>query len=165
MTGEIDYLGIDIDGVDYWIWDAITAVSPRLVIVEYNPAFGPELAVTIPYRPDFNRHRKLAMGTCAEYYHGVSLAALARLAKRKGYRLVGTAPASQNAYFLRNDVAVDTPAIKASAGWRAPTKLKHRLALARVGDDPLRYFAEHDAPLVDVSGTVPRLLDIRRLGE
>ncbi len=162
MTGEIDYLGIDLDGVDYWIWDAITVVSPRLVIVEYNPAFGLELAVTIPYRPDFSRHRMAALGTRAEYYHGVSLAALARLAKRKGYRLVATAPASQNAYFLRNDVALGTPAITASTGWRVPTKLKHRLALARVGNDPLRYFAEQGAPLVDVTGTVPRLLEARR---
>src|SRR5215216_7929022 len=31
---DLDYLGIDLDGVDYWIWEALT-VRPRLLIVEY----------------------------------------------------------------------------------------------------------------------------------
>ena len=50
--GEIDLLSIDIDGNDYWIWEAVTACSPRLVIIEYNSLFGPDRAVVVPYDPN-----------------------------------------------------------------------------------------------------------------
>jgi len=39
VSGEIDLLSIDIDSNDYWVWKSITAVSPRVVVVEYNSAF------------------------------------------------------------------------------------------------------------------------------
>src|SRR5947209_11096538 len=34
--GEIDFLAIDIDHNDYWVWKAIDAVTPRVVAIEYN---------------------------------------------------------------------------------------------------------------------------------
>jgi len=33
---DLGILSIDIDGNDYWVLEAITAVSPRILIVEYN---------------------------------------------------------------------------------------------------------------------------------
>jgi hypothetical protein len=39
IEGEIDLLSIDIDGNDYWIWEAITVVTPRVVVIEYNAGF------------------------------------------------------------------------------------------------------------------------------
>src|SRR3984885_12862656 len=39
FQGRIGILSIDVDGIDYWIWEAITAVDPALVIVEYNSLF------------------------------------------------------------------------------------------------------------------------------
>ena len=36
VTGEIDLLSIDLDGMDYWIWKAISSVVPRVVVVEYQ---------------------------------------------------------------------------------------------------------------------------------
>jgi len=33
------------------------AISPRSVTVEYNASFGLDLAVTVPYKPDFERYR------------------------------------------------------------------------------------------------------------
>jgi hypothetical protein len=104
LSGEIDLLSLDIDGVDYWIWEALTVCSPRLVIVEYNSVFGPEKAVAVPYAPDFNRHK-----TGSRFYYGASLAAFNHLAGVKGYRLVATESRGVNAYFLRNDVAPEIP--------------------------------------------------------
>ena len=40
FEGEIDFLSIDIDGMDYWIWQAIECVNPRIVVVEANGKFG-----------------------------------------------------------------------------------------------------------------------------
>ena len=36
FTGEVDLFSLDLDGNDYWIWEAMTACSPRIVILEYN---------------------------------------------------------------------------------------------------------------------------------
>lgn len=98
--GEIGLLHIDIDGNDYWIWEAIECTSPGIVIMEYNALFGSERAVTIPYQPDFRRIEAHYSGQ----YFGASLAALARLAETKGYALIGTNSAGNNAYFLRSNL-------------------------------------------------------------
>src|SRR5712692_1466766 len=97
--GEIGILSIDIDGNDYWVWERIDVVTPIIVITEYNSVFGSKHALTIPYDAAFHR-------TSAHYsnlYWGCSLKALELLAHRKGYALVGSNSAGNNAYFVRND--------------------------------------------------------------
>ncbi|MGB9041189.1 MAG: hypothetical protein WCC81_01810 [Pseudolabrys sp.] len=51
VTGEIDLLSIDIDYNDYWIWKPITAVSPRVVVIEYNATLRPPMSLVVPYDP------------------------------------------------------------------------------------------------------------------
>jgi hypothetical protein len=116
MTGELDLLCIDIDGNDYWVWDAISACRPRVVGIEYNWLFGASRAVTIPYDANFDL---AASGTRG--YRGASLAALVHLASRKGYRLVATERV--NAFFVRNDVGPQIPALDTSSGYRAPLNI------------------------------------------
>ena len=99
LTGEIDLLSIDVDGNDYWFWENLTCISPRVVVIEYNASLGPDLSLTIPYEPTFNRIEKHATG----FYHGASLAALERLGKKKGYSLVGSDGRGVNAFFVRDD--------------------------------------------------------------
>jgi len=101
FEGDIGLLSIDIDGNDYWVWDAIKVVNPRIVICEYNSIFGCKDAVTIPYDPNFNR-------TEAHYsnlYFGASLPALCYLGNRKGYIFIGSNSAGNNAFFVRKDLA------------------------------------------------------------
>jgi hypothetical protein len=106
LTGEIDLLSIDIDGVDYWIWKAIEAVQPRVVIVEYQDILGPDRAWTIPYRPDFNA-RDYPVNREHNNYCGASLRALVNLGHQKGYRLVGCNKGGWNAFFIRNELGED----------------------------------------------------------
>lgn len=97
FSGEIDFLSIDIDGNDYWIWDALTAVNPRAVMVEANMYFERE-PVTIPYDAGFVHDH-------ARYrFYGASAEAFRRLGKRKGYRLVGANRYGFNLLFVRDDV-------------------------------------------------------------
>jgi hypothetical protein len=96
---DIDLLSIDVDGNDYWFWDALSCVSPRVVIVEYNASFGPERSLTVPYDSDFDRMKKHPSG----FHHGASLVALDRLGQKKGYGLVGCDGSGVNAFFVRND--------------------------------------------------------------
>jgi hypothetical protein len=117
FTGDVDFLSIDIDGIDFWVWEALSACTPRVVAVEYNWLFGPDRAVTVPNDPEF---RVGAPGTRS--YRGASLAALVHLGRRKGYRLVATERV--NAIFLRNEIAIEIPEIDVARGFRAPKEAK-----------------------------------------
>jgi len=96
---ELGLLHIDIDGNDYWLWDALNVICPVLVIVEYNSVFGSERAITIPYNAKFLR----TQAHFSNLYYGASLAALAHLATTKGYVFLGSNSAGNNAYFVRQD--------------------------------------------------------------
>jgi len=100
ISGEIGLLSIDIDGNDYWVWQAINAVSPAILVIEYNARFGPAEAVTVPYNPEFTR----AKAHSSHIYYGASLAALTQLSRSKGYALVGCNTAGNNAFYIRNDL-------------------------------------------------------------
>jgi hypothetical protein len=99
LSGELDALSIDVDGNDYWIWRALDVVSPRLIVAEYNDRLGPSATVTIAYDPSFDFAR-----SPHEFYQGASLAALEKLGRQKGYRLIGCESSGTNAFFLRNDI-------------------------------------------------------------
>jgi hypothetical protein len=141
-AGEVDLFSLDLDGNDYWIWEAVTVSSPRVLILEYNSMFGPDRAVTIPYDAQFDRHRHHSM------YYGASLAALTRLNARKGYRLVAVEPAGVNAFFLRDDVATHIPACDPSRAYRLLEKYD---VLMQKGEDVFRYAAQQGLPLVEIS--------------
>ena len=100
VRGEIGLLSIDIDGNDYWVWEALDVVQPAIVIAEYNAHFGAERAVTVPYDPAFERRKAHP----SQIYFGASLAALTRLGGSKGYALVGCNGAGNNAFFVRDDL-------------------------------------------------------------
>ena len=36
ISGEIDLLSIDVDGNDYYIWEAVSVINPMVVVIEYN---------------------------------------------------------------------------------------------------------------------------------
>lgn len=100
---DIGLLHIDVDGNDYWLWEAVRSVSPSIVIMEYNALFGAERLVTVPYRADFDRLQAHRSGQ----YFGASLSALAHLGQEKGYALIGTNGGGNNAYFVQRDLLVD----------------------------------------------------------
>jgi hypothetical protein len=107
FAGPLGILSIDIDGNDYWIWNAVTAVDPAIVICEYNPIFGDTRAVSIPYDPTFARFS----GHYSGLYFGCSIPALRYLAGRRGYTFVGTNSNGINAFFVRNDLAAPVAAL------------------------------------------------------
>lgn len=97
FEGEIGLLSIDIDGNDYWVWEAITVIDPLIVVIEYNAIFRADRSITVPYQAHFNR-------TQAHYsnlYFGASIQALCELAEMKGYSFIGCTSSGNNAYFVQ----------------------------------------------------------------
>jgi hypothetical protein len=159
ITGDIGLLSVDIDGNDYWVWSAIDAISPRIVICEYNSLWGPHEAVTVPYDAAFERGN----AHFSTVYFGASIAALDHLARKKGYTLVGSNAAGCNAFFVRNDVPGSLVPIEPAAA--------HRQAVFREAHDTQGHLTFDDAVtrlktvsdlmLQDVrTGSVRRVADI-----
>lgn len=103
FDGEVDLLSLDMDGVDYWIWKAITVISPRIVVLEYQDILGPELSLTVPYGNDFIA-TDYPMTKDMPNFCGASLHAFVKLANTKGYRLVGVNKYGFNAFFIKNGI-------------------------------------------------------------
>jgi hypothetical protein len=103
FSGEIGLLSVDIDGNDYWVWQAIDAVSPVVVVCEFNAVLGDLHALSVPYDADFRR----GVAHHSNLYFGASLPALINLGQQKGYTFVGTNSNGCNAFFVRNDRALE----------------------------------------------------------
>jgi len=99
FSGEIGLLSIDIDGNDYWVWEAIHSVDPVIVVCEYNAVFGDVHKLSVPYDKDFQRTN----AHHSNLYFGASLPALISLASKKGYEFAGTTSTGLNAFFIRKD--------------------------------------------------------------
>ncbi len=95
---EFDLLSIDVDGNDYWLWDALADYRPRVVVIEMNRIFKPPKLWVMAYNPEHAWNREGNRNYC-----GASLESLARLGKRLGYALLGTVD-DINAFFVRADL-------------------------------------------------------------
>jgi hypothetical protein len=96
LRGRVDLLSIDIDSHDYWVWEAIECVRARVVVIEVNPVFG-DRSVVVPYTGGPTRQAHVD-------YYGASLAALASLGCRLGYKLVAVNRLAFNAFFVLQDL-------------------------------------------------------------
>jgi hypothetical protein len=105
LEGEVDLLSLDVDGNDYWLWEALECVQPRLVVVEAHPELGRGDYV-MPYKADF-----VWSSAPREGRYGASLLSLVRLGERLGYRAVGANQYGFNVFFARADVAPELPVV------------------------------------------------------
>ena len=73
---QFDLLSIDIDGNDYYVWEAVQEYRPQLVIIEFNPTLSN--STLFVQKKEHGRRQ------------GASPASLVELARRKGYELIAT---------------------------------------------------------------------------
>jgi hypothetical protein len=95
FSGPIDVMSIDIDGNDYWVWEALEAVQPNVVVIETHIEFGMR-DIVVPYDPEY-----VYPGRHPDYF-SASPVAMVKLARRKGYRLVGANRYGFNLFFVKN---------------------------------------------------------------
>jgi len=120
VEGDIGVLSIDIDGNDFWIWKALEVVRPTIVVCEFNRAFGPALAITVPYDPEFSPQASHCL------YYGASLRALCMLAEQKGYAFVGCTSEGVNAFFVSKDRQNSLTCLQAADGFAMITAASRR---------------------------------------
>ncbi len=95
---ELDFLSIDVDGMDFYLLQALE-LKPKVICIEYNAKFPAGVIRCPVFNPNYRWQ-----GTD---YMGASLSALDGLARTRGYTLVGTNITGANAFFVRNDLTAD----------------------------------------------------------
>jgi hypothetical protein len=100
VAGDIDLLSIDVDGIDYWLWDGISSVSPRVVVVETTQGFGLDECLTLVRDAPRVAMDDLGLASC----RGASPLALKELGESKGYCFLGVDTSGVNMFFVRADV-------------------------------------------------------------
>lgn len=114
IEDEIDFLSIDIDGVDYYVFENLK-FRPKIVCIEYNFWYGKEAKCSIPYSEDFKWDMK-------SFYSGASLKALCFLANSKDYHLVDLDSSCVNAFFVRGDLKNLFRALDSEKNFKVPLK-------------------------------------------
>ncbi len=131
---KFDVLSIDVDGIDYYLWQGLKQFTSRITVIEYNASMGPERSIAVRYHPEFNRLKR------HPYYHGASLQALTKLAAKKGLKLVGTEPSGINAFFVEEKAPISkisveeayTPHCSRPGDWRKQLKIIERYGLVEI---------------------------------
>jgi hypothetical protein len=97
VPGNLDFLSIDIDYNDFYVWKALDKkYQPRLIVVEYNATHLPFEDKVVEYSPMFS-------GDATNYY-GASILAFYNLGRSKGYSLVYAEKQGVNLFFVRDDL-------------------------------------------------------------
>ena len=96
---EIDLLSVDIDGNDIHIFNEISVVNSRVVVIEYNAKFPPPIMFGVDYNPTHAWQ--------GDDYVGSSLKYIEKNLNAKGYKLVGCDLSGSNAFFIREDLVGD----------------------------------------------------------
>lgn len=113
---HLDLLSIDIDGNDIHILKNLDLekMSPRVILMEYNPALRPPLDISIKY--DEGHIWK------NDIYQGASLQALYNYLAPKGYALVGCNLSGYNAFFVKRTEMKDLPDLSPAEAFQ-PSRL------------------------------------------
>ena len=110
---EIDFLSIDVDGNDYYLFENLD-LKPKIICIEYNFWFGSKIKCSIPYNKNFSWDGSI--------YSGASLNSLCSLAKKKGYHLIALESNCVNAFFVRSDLKDKFEIIDNFKSFRTPIK-------------------------------------------
>ena len=94
-----DVFSLDIDGNDYYVAMAfLEKFRPKIIAVEYNSSFGPDLSVAIDYRENIYEERERR--ELPVMYWGCSLEGWKKAFKERGYKFVTCDSNGINAFFI-----------------------------------------------------------------
>ncbi len=89
---DFEIMSVDIDSIDYFVWQGLNKFTPKIVIVEYNSIVPSNIEYIVA------RDDAIKLGSTSK--EGASLLAYERLANKKGYQLIYTELSGTNAFFI-----------------------------------------------------------------
>lgn len=112
LPKDFDFMSLDIDGNDLWVWESMIMYRPLLMCIEYNYTLRDSLTIAYDHKHRWNK----------DNYYGATAAALCKLADKKGYDLIAFTP-HLNLFFIDREqdhpFGVLTPeSIPTGKGWK-----------------------------------------------
>lgn len=100
-----DLLIIDVDSIDYQIWESVNLYKPLLAVIEFNETYGPNLKMI--HDIELNQWAGRRNHSVGEYIGssviaGSSLRSINELSKSKGYMLLTYT--RNNAFFIKEEL-------------------------------------------------------------
>jgi len=95
LPKNFDLLSIDIDGNDYWVWQALE-YEPNVLLIEYNPNFSKDQSLCVKYEPNRSWKKNVAFGA--------SYKAMINLGEKKGYEAVCSI--QHDLIFVKKELAI-----------------------------------------------------------
>jgi hypothetical protein len=96
---EFDLLSLDIDGIDFYVWNVLVEYKPRVVVIEYNATHLADEDKVIIYEENFRWDHT--------NYFGASILAYYNLGRSKGYSLIYAENTGINIFFIRDDILLN----------------------------------------------------------
>ena len=115
---EIDFLSIDVDGIDYYLFQELN-FRPKIICIEYNFWYGKDLKCSVPYLENF-------VWEMGSLYSGASLLALNDLANSKDYYLIAIESSCVNAFFIRGDLKHNFEILDPEKSFKNPLKYSEK---------------------------------------
>jgi hypothetical protein len=97
--GGIDLISLDLDGNDYWILQSLDFSNVQIVVCEYNPLYGANVACTVERNDFFDRTKE----HFSWLHYGMSLRAAIDLLALSELTFIGTNRAGNNAFFVKQE--------------------------------------------------------------
>jgi hypothetical protein len=97
--GGIDLISLDIDGNDYWVLQSLDFNNVQIVVCEYNPLYGSNLACTVERNDFFDRTKE----HFSWLHYGMSLRAAIDLLALSELTFIGTNRPGNNAFFIKQE--------------------------------------------------------------
>lgn len=89
---DFEILSIDIDSIDYYVWQGLNKFRPKVVVVESNPSIPPGENYIVP--------REKAIDYSGTSKEGASISSLYQLGIEKGYQLIYSELSGTNLFFV-----------------------------------------------------------------
>tara|TARA_A100001391_G_scaffold158488_1_gene116927 strand:+ start:332 stop:1039 length:708 start_codon:yes stop_codon:yes gene_type:complete len=96
---DLDLVVIDVDGQDYWIWEALE-FKPQVVMIEFNTTLNLKESKVMHKDSEHFKWRDSKSS-----YYGASVLALKKLGKKKGYTLIDCC--GRNLFFVLDELIED----------------------------------------------------------
>ena len=94
---------LDIDGIDYYIFNKLLDYEIPLIVCEYNSFFSISNKYTVPYSDNFSRYSYHS----SSLVFGAALDALEYVASKNNYSLIYCENNGVNAFFVNNNYLSD----------------------------------------------------------
>ena len=96
ISPDIDLLSLDLDLTTHQVWEALSYITPKVLVIEYNGFFPKNTLWQANFKANESWDGSINMGA--------SLSSIIKISEDKNYKFIGTELSGTNAFFIHESV-------------------------------------------------------------